>query len=52
MTFIIRPGLNGSDDHHHKMKRNAVTSFRRLWPGAVIPYEIASIFDSKLIDQN
>ena len=53
MTFIMHSDPfdddfeNGSEDDKRK-KRNAVLNSRSLWSGAVVPYEISSVFGGML----
>ena len=53
MTFIMHSdpfdddfedGSESPEDEKRK-KRNAVLNSRYLWPGAVVPYEISSVFN-------
>ena len=48
MTFILgnNPFGGGAKENGGRERRNAVAANSSLlWPGAIIPYEIASVFD-------
>lgn len=53
MTFIMHSDpfrddfqeSGGADNGAGRQKRNAVLAPQNLWPGAVVPYEISSVFN-------
>ena len=54
MTFIMHsdPLSDDFEDDEEdstggRKKRNAVLSTRKLWPGAIVPYEISSYFNGE-----
>ena len=59
MTFIMHsdPLSDDFEDDEEKdgeedstggrKKRNAILSTRKLWPGAIVPYEISSYFNGE-----
>lgn len=47
MAFVVVPGRNDSQTPHERERRNAVLDSAQIWPGGIVPYQIASVFNGK-----
>ena len=47
MAFVVIPGQNDSQTLHERGRRNAVLNSGQVWPGGIVPYQIASVFNGK-----